>query len=111
MSDGRKIFRFLKYLPEAAKSKNALYRSFGESGLTATRSLVECVARAVSCFYYFLDNMLWFHTVRQPRTKQDLNFQSGRAWEQRHLPDDALMAAIGGHPPSFLDWFGFLSLV
>eukprot|EP00658_Telonema_sp_P-2_P062793 TRINITY_DN5146_c0_g1_i1.p1 TRINITY_DN5146_c0_g1~~TRINITY_DN5146_c0_g1_i1.p1 ORF type:complete len:245 (-),score=77.85 TRINITY_DN5146_c0_g1_i1:335-1069(-) len=65
MSDGRKIFRFLKYIPEAVKSYSALCRA-AETGISypaGLRALIEGCARAVSCLYLWLDNILWAQGV------------------------------------------------
>ena len=57
ISDGRKIFRFLKFIPEAAKGRDSFRRSLCLTGFARTRTQLECLARVTSCMYYFLDNV------------------------------------------------------
>ena len=74
MSDGRKIFKFLKWIESAQKSRWAMERmsmSFWNDGpgfMTIIHGL-DTVAYSTSFFYYVLDNVLWCTKVGMLRSK------------------------------------------
>ena len=74
MSDGRKIFKFLKWIESSQKSRWAMERmsrSFWDHGpgfMTIIHGL-DTVAYGTSFFYYILDNVLWCTKVGMLRSK------------------------------------------
>ena len=74
MRDGRKIFKFLKWIESAQKSRWAMERmsmSFWNDGpgfMTIIHGL-DTVAYSTSFFYYVLDNILWCTKVGMLRSK------------------------------------------
>eukprot|EP00656_Telonema_subtile_P012383 TRINITY_DN16229_c0_g1_i1.p1 TRINITY_DN16229_c0_g1~~TRINITY_DN16229_c0_g1_i1.p1 ORF type:complete len:255 (+),score=49.64 TRINITY_DN16229_c0_g1_i1:29-793(+) len=65
MSDGRKIFRFIKYIPESVKSYHAFKRAARSSPASphAIQDFTEGCARGLSCLYMWYDNLLWAQAV------------------------------------------------
>merc|ERR1712086_356454 len=59
ISDGRKIFKWAKFFPEFMKSRRALLRAGTEQSYDRYRSLCESLGRAVSCIYFFYENVQW----------------------------------------------------
>jgi hypothetical protein len=59
ISNGRKIFKWMKFIPEFTKSRAAFRRASKQEGMVAVRSMCESVGRMVSCVYFFFDNVIW----------------------------------------------------
>ena len=63
ISDGRKIFKWMKFFPEWRKSRRAFRRAWEQRGKGETfpmyRSLSEGLGRGVSCVYYIYENVIW----------------------------------------------------
>lgn len=95
MSDGRKIFKLFKFIPEATKCKNARTRATKEERYFALRSNTEAVARAVSCVYFGLDNVMWAASVGIFASK-DQRHAIGSVDDTTGRKDGAVIGSLGG---------------
>lgn len=99
MSDGRKIFKFMKWTESAQKARWALMRMIWSWWANGPRFMsvvhgLDSVAYGASFFYYVLDNVLWATKVGLLRSKIIPENQK-RMWQGWRL-NGKVVTRLGG---------------